>query len=142
MGNSTPIPSAPTPCKTSRHFPKHLPDYLSGVRGFGTSSVASQADCNSIIEMAPCSLQQGQLVGIAGPCLPLQDIALQGASHLLDLRRASVSTAPPQSGRPKKNQKNPRVRKILVCNSGAGNGCANFMDTWKNAFFLQEKQCP
>ena len=23
-------------------------------------------------------------------------------------------------------------------NSGAGNGCANFMDTWKKAFFLQE----
>ena len=36
-------------------------------------------------------------------------------------------------------QKNPRVRKIRVRNSGAGNGCANFMDTWKNAFFLQEK---
>ena len=35
-------------------------------------------------------------------------------------------------------QKNPRVRKIRVRNSGAGNGCANFMDTWKNAFFLQE----
>ena len=35
-------------------------------------------------------------------------------------------------------RKNPRVRKILVRNSGAGNGCANFMDTWKNAFFLQE----
>ena len=34
--------------------------------------------------------------------------------------------------------KNPRVRKICVRNSGAGNGCANFMDTWKNAFFLQE----
>ena len=31
----------------------------------------------------------------------------------------------------KKNQKNPRVRKICVRNSGAGNGCANFMDTWK-----------
>ena len=32
----------------------------------------------------------------------------------------------------KKNcQKNPRVRKIRVRNSGAGNGCANFMDTWK-----------
>ena len=30
-----------------------------------------------------------------------------------------------------KNQKNPRVRKIRVCNSGAGNGCANFMDAWK-----------
>ena len=29
------------------------------------------------------------------------------------------------------NQKNPRVRKIRVRNSGAGNGCANFMDTWK-----------
>ena len=36
------------------------------------------------------------------------------------------------------SQKNPRVRKIRVRNSGAGNGCANFMDTWKNAFFLQE----
>ena len=29
--------------------------------------------------------------------------------------------------------------KILVRNSGAGNGCANFMGAWKNAFFLQEK---
>ena len=40
-------------------------------------------------------------------------------------------------------QKNPfSVRKIRVRNSGAGNGCANFMDTWKNAFFLQENPCP
>ena len=39
-------------------------------------------------------------------------------------------------------QKNPRVRKIRVRDSGAGNGCANFMDTWKNAFFLQENPCP
>ena len=30
-------------------------------------------------------------------------------------------------------QKNPRVRKIRVRNSGAGNGCANFMDTWKKS---------
>ena len=29
------------------------------------------------------------------------------------------------------SQKNPRVRKIRVRNSGAGNGCANFMDAWK-----------
>ena len=29
-------------------------------------------------------------------------------------------------------QKNPRVRKIFVRNSGAGNGYANFMGTWKN----------
>ena len=36
-------------------------------------------------------------------------------------------------------QKNPRVRKIVVRNSGAGNGCANFMGAWKNAFFLQEE---
>ena len=37
-------------------------------------------------------------------------------------------------------QKNPfSVRKIFVRNSGAGNGCANFMDTWKNASVLQEK---
>ena len=28
-------------------------------------------------------------------------------------------------------QKKPRVRKIRVRNSGAGNGRANFMDTWK-----------
>ena len=28
-------------------------------------------------------------------------------------------------------QKNPRVRKIFVRNSGAGNGCVNFMDAWK-----------
>ena len=40
------------------------------------------------------------------------------------------------------DQKNPRVRKIRVRNSGAGNGCVNFMDARKNAFFLQEKQCP
>ena len=39
-------------------------------------------------------------------------------------------------------QKNPRVRKIRVRNSGARNGCANFMDAWKNAFFLQENPCP
>ena len=31
----------------------------------------------------------------------------------------------------KRWEKNPRVRKIRVRNSGAGNGCANFMDTWK-----------
>ena len=36
-------------------------------------------------------------------------------------------------------QKNPRVHKIVVRNSGAGNGCVNFMDAWKNKFFLQEK---
>ena len=40
---------------------------------------------------------------------------------------------------PLPSQKNPRVRKIRVRNSGAGNGCANFMDAWKNAFSLQEK---
>ena len=40
------------------------------------------------------------------------------------------------------DQKSPRVRKISVRNSGAGNGCANFMDAWKNASVLQEKPCP
>ena len=39
-------------------------------------------------------------------------------------------------------QKNPRVRKIFVRNSGAGNGCVNFMDAWQTAFFLQEKKKP
>ena len=28
--------------------------------------------------------------------------------------------------------------KFFVHNSGAGNGCANFMGAWKNALFLQE----
>ena len=36
-------------------------------------------------------------------------------------------------------QKNPRVRKIFVRDSGAGNVCVSFMDAWKNAFSLQEK---
>ena len=30
--------------------------------------------------------------------------------------------------------KNPRVRKIFVRNSGAGNGCANFMGAWNFCF--------
>ena len=40
----------------------------------------------------------------------------------------------------REDQKNPfSVRKMFVRNSGAGNGCVNFMNAWKNAFFLQEK---
>ena len=35
-------------------------------------------------------------------------------------------------------QKNPRVRKIRVRDSGARNGCAIFTDAWKNASVLQE----
>ena len=37
------------------------------------------------------------------------------------------------------SQKNPRVRKIRVRNSGAGNGCANFMDTWKKCLLSAGK---
>ena len=37
-------------------------------------------------------------------------------------------------------QKNPfSVRKIRVRNSGAGNGCANFMDTWKKCVLSEGK---
>ena len=36
-------------------------------------------------------------------------------------------------------QKNLRVRKIRVRNSGAGNGCANFMDTWKKCVLSARK---
>ena len=40
-------------------------------------------------------------------------------------------------------QKNPfSVRKIFVRDSGAGNGCANFVGAWKHAFFLPENLCP
>ena len=34
-------------------------------------------------------------------------------------------------------QTNPRVRKIFVRNSGAGNGCVNFMDAWKMRSFCR-----
>ena len=37
------------------------------------------------------------------------------------------------------HQKNPRVHKIRVRNSGAGNGCANFMGTWKNCVLSARK---
>ena len=38
------------------------------------------------------------------------------------------------------SDKNPfSVRKISVRDSGAGNGCVNFVDASRNAFFLQEK---
>ena len=41
-------------------------------------------------------------------------------------------------------QQQKKIRKILVSVKFVsaicrGNGCANFMDAWKNAFFLQEK---
>ena len=65
---------------------------------------------------------------ISPPFFPLQ--------ALFTLPPLLPSTPPPRSPL---FQKNPRVRKIRVRNSGAGNGCANFMDTWKNALFLQEK---
>ena len=35
-------------------------------------------------------------------------------------------------------RKNPRVHKIFVSNSGAGNGCANFMDAWKMRLFCRK----
>ena len=44
----------------------------------------------------------------------------------------SFAMRPPPAQMGWENQKNPfSVRKIRVRNSGAGNGCANFMDTWK-----------
>ena len=52
-------------------------------------------------------------------------------------QQRSVTDHPPLSDCTEKisvlYQKNPRVRKILVRDSGAGNGCANFMDTWKKS---------
>ena len=40
------------------------------------------------------------------------------------------------------SQKNPRVRKIRVRNSGAGNGCANFMDALKKCLLSAGKTMP
>ena len=39
-------------------------------------------------------------------------------------------------------QKNPRVRKILVRNSGAGDGCTNFMGARKKCALSAGKPCP
>ena len=52
---------------------------------------------------------------------------------LLDTRVSLATAAPQYTLGPAKTyyQKNPRVRKIRVRNSGAGNGCANFMDACK-----------
>ena len=59
--------------------------------------------------------------------------------HELTILVWFAGATPDQLHTKKKNQKNPRVRKMFVWNSGAGNGCANFVGGWKNAFFLQEK---
>ena len=48
-----------------------------------------------------------------------------------------------QSAERRKNNNSARAIlvsvKLFVRNSGSGNGCANFMGAWKNAFFLQKK---
>ena len=57
-----------------------------------------------------------------------------------EISRRSLAKKWPKKWHASENQKNPfSVRKIFARNSGAGNGCANFMDAWKNAFFLQER---
>ena len=43
------------------------------------------------------------------------------------------------SEKKKTKKKKPRVREIRVRNSGAGNGCANFMDTWKKCLLSAGK---
>ena len=48
----------------------------------------------------------------------------------------------PERSGPTNYQKNPRVHKIFVRNSGAGNGCANFMGTWKNCDLSAGKPMP
>ena len=65
--------------------------------------------------------------------------ASPGTINQSNLSRNTFSIEAPQ------NLLRTKIRKILVSvklsarNSGAGNGCANFMGAWKNAFFLQEK---
>ena len=60
--------------------------------------------------------------------------ALLGAERTKSLEKKTALWVQRGQNHSKKTalfQKNPRVRKIRVRNSGAGNGCANFMDTWK-----------
>ena len=47
------------------------------------------------------------------------------------MKKLTMTTKPRRSLSRNHDQKNPRVHKIRVRNSGAGNGRANFMDTWK-----------
>ena len=60
---------------------------------------------------------------------PLRDSIAEGVLRPLFLRfmwyHTSIAEVPPCTGGV---QKNPRVRKMFVRNSGAGNGCVNFMD--------------
>ena len=94
---------------------------------------------------------RGGLGGVGALCASI----LNGRSNFhhkqAQTRRAQVASNPlwtypicnaPTQGSANMSQKNPRVRKISVRNSGAGNGCVNFMDAWKNALFLQENPCP
>ena len=71
----------------------------------------------------------------AGPIAEGEDFtSIVQSLGCCNLQFADPSHIPGSRGAAKnKNtpQKNPRVRKIRVRNSGAGNGCANFMDTWK-----------
>ena len=84
--------------------------------------------------MAAEGLGRGLLLTPLGtpPKVPKkQTVGTVTASHkMLTLRALSSSL---HAGTAKRGffQKNPRVRKIRVRNSGAGNGCANFMDTRK-----------
>ena len=67
----------------------------------------------------------------APPALPAVHIARMGPSGHCAERSVPYSYVQPLPALTCISQKNPRVRKIRVRNSGAGNGCANFMDTWK-----------
>ena len=67
--------------------------------------------------------------------LPSTTFAVPLGSH----RTTRIARSPNSRFKFVNSQKNPRVRKIRVRNSGAGKGSANFMDAWKNAFFLREK---
>ena len=79
----------------------------------------------------PCLVGQNSLLAL--PSTSLNKEVVTSLSYLS--RLAATGVFPQKIG--KKTaiasdfQKNPRVRKIRVRNSGAGNGCANFMDTWK-----------
>ena len=76
-------------------------------------------------------------LGLLGsPEQEFPEIAPQSALESPLRNRDALRSAPESA---LKSQKNPRVRKIRVRNSGAGNGSANFMDAWKKCVLFCRK---
>ena len=93
----------------------------------------------------PCLSGPGKQPKKQGFVIPTEPPRLLNKKRGKCQKRKSSQRRKARNYPPKKttNEKNPRVRKIRVRNSGAGNGCANCMDTWKKCLLSAGKPpCP